>query len=282
MAGMTSGGYLEPEQAWEDPAVAPSPFGTDPATASIGFSPGHPAGSASPLTWAQSQYARLALAIGAGRDLETPQVVKDRYVTHGMPGTLPITITSPSDRSNVTGSTVSVSGTTTAGAHVDVEAAPPTGGTVPIGSVTADGSGNWSLSLPLSFGTTKITATATKANRTGYAQVSVLIINGKLPGTNALTLTDPTGDDNGPGTYAYPTSGDFQPGAFDITGFQVTQTTTDVYIQTKIKNLAPTFSNSFGAQLLDVYVRNPTAGAFSTAAPFPQRNYAIAAGDAWS
>ena len=129
MAGMTSGGYLEPEQAWEDPAVAPSPFGTDPATASIGFSPGHPAGSASPLTWAQSQYARLALALGAGRDLETPQVVTARYVTHGMPGTLPLTISSPTNGSNVTGSTVTVSGTTTARARVDVEAAPPTGGT---------------------------------------------------------------------------------------------------------------------------------------------------------
>ncbi|MGZ4239532.1 MAG: glucodextranase DOMON-like domain-containing protein [Solirubrobacteraceae bacterium] len=280
MAGMTSGGYLEPEQAWEDPAVAPSPFDSDPATASIGFSSGHPAGSASPLTWAQSQYARLALAIGAGRDLETPQVVKARYVTHGMPGTLPITIGSPADGSNVTGSTVTVSGTTTAGARVDVEAAPPTGGAVPIGLVIADGSGNWSLSVLVSFGTTKITATATKRNSTGYAQGSV--INVTLPGDSELKLTDPNGDDNGPGTYAYPTSGSFQPGAFDITGFRVTQTTSDVYIQTQIKNLAATFGNSFGAQLLDVYVRNPHASAFSTAAAFPQRNYTIVSTDAWS
>ena len=280
MAGMTSGGYLEPEQAWEDPALAPSPFGTDPATASIGFSPGHPAGSASPLTWAQSQYARLALAIGAGRNLETPQIVKARYVTRGMPGTLPITISSPADGSNVTGSTVSVSGTTTAGARVDVEAAPPTGGAVPIGSAKADGSGHWSLQLPVSFGTTKLTATATKAGSTGYTQSSV--INVTLPGTPALNLTDPSGDDNGPGTYGYPTSSNFSPGAFDITGFQVTQTATDVYIQTKISNLAPTFGSAFGAQLLDVYVRDPNASTFSTAAAFPQRNYAIASSDAWS
>ena len=39
IASMTSGGYLEPEQAWEDPAVASSPFGSDPTTASIGFQP---------------------------------------------------------------------------------------------------------------------------------------------------------------------------------------------------------------------------------------------------
>ena len=70
---MTSGGYLEPEQAWEDPAVAPSPFGSDPTTASIGFEPGQPTGSASPLTWAQATYARLAFDLGAGRNLETPR-----------------------------------------------------------------------------------------------------------------------------------------------------------------------------------------------------------------
>ena len=50
MRKMTSGQGLEPEQVWEDPALPASPYGTDPATASIGFTPGQPAGSASPLT----------------------------------------------------------------------------------------------------------------------------------------------------------------------------------------------------------------------------------------
>ena len=83
MRNMTSGQGLEPEQVWEDPPVPPSPFGTDPAIASIGFAPGHPAGSASPLTWAQAQYARLALDLSAGRNLETPAIVTARYVTRG-------------------------------------------------------------------------------------------------------------------------------------------------------------------------------------------------------
>ena len=67
------------------PELAASPFGSDPTTASIGFVNGKPAGSASPLTWAQSQFARLALAISAGRNLETPGIVTRRYVTDGMP-----------------------------------------------------------------------------------------------------------------------------------------------------------------------------------------------------
>ena len=95
MQNMQSGQGLEPEQAWEDPDLAASPYGTDPTTASIGFTDGGAAGSASPLTWAQAQYARLAIDLSAGRNLETPQIVTDRYVTHGMPGSLPVTITSP-------------------------------------------------------------------------------------------------------------------------------------------------------------------------------------------
>ncbi|RFU38058.1 glucan 1,4-alpha-glucosidase, partial [Actinomadura logoneensis] len=67
MRGMSSGTGLVPEQAWEDPDLPASPYGTDPATASIGFRSGGPAGSASPLTWAQAQQARLALALGARR-----------------------------------------------------------------------------------------------------------------------------------------------------------------------------------------------------------------------
>ena len=122
MAAQTSGGYLEPEQTWEDPAVAPSPYASNPSTASIGFAPGQPAGSASPLTWAQAQYARLALNLSAGHDLDTPSITTDRYVTHGMPGTLPLSITSPAAGSNVTGSTVTVTGTTAPGADVVVEA----------------------------------------------------------------------------------------------------------------------------------------------------------------
>ena len=113
---------LEPEQAWEDPDLAASPYGTDPTTASIGFTDGGAAGSASPLTWAQAQYARLAIDLSAGRNVETPRIVTDRYVTNGMPGSLPVTITSPTAGANVTSATVTVTGTTTPGAKVDAAA----------------------------------------------------------------------------------------------------------------------------------------------------------------
>jgi glucoamylase len=280
IASQTSGHYLEPEQVWEDPAVPASPFGADPTTASIGFEPGQPIGSASPLTWAEATYARLARDLGAGRNLETPRIVTRRYLAHGIPGSVPVAVNSPANGASIDSSTVTVSGTTTAGARVDAEASAATGGTAGLASTTADSSGAWSLSLPVSFGTTTITVTATLGNSTGYTQLSV--VNVALPGTTVLDTADPSGDDNGPGTYAYPTAPDFHAGAFDLTRMRINQTSTDVYIQVTLRNLDPTFGNSFGAQLLDLYVRNPGATSTSTAAAFPQRNYTIAPADAWS
>ena len=287
MRNMTSGQALEPEQVWEDPDQAASPFGTNPATASIGFTDGKPAGSASPLTWAQAAYARLALDLSAGRDLETPRIVTDRYVRHGMPGSLPITVTSPTSGASVDTSTETVTGTTIPGATVVAEGWPPTGGAAPIASTTADPTtGDWSLTVPVSFGTTTITVTATLGRSTGYTQLDV--INVALPGTTVLNDTDPTGDDNGPGTYQYPTSTDFAPGSFDLTDLKVSQTGSDVYVQVKIANLVNTFGNNFGAQLLDIYVRNPSASSFSTdaaytgTAPNTGLNYSIASNSAWS
>jgi glucoamylase len=281
MAAMTSGQGLEPEQVWEDPNVAPSPFGSDPTTASIGFTTGHPAGSASPLTWAQAQYARLALDLSAGHDLETPSITYDRYVAHGMPGAVPLTVTSPASGASVTSSTVTVTGTSVPGAQIDVEAQALSGGPAALASTRARPNGSWSVVVPASFGSTTITVTATSGDDTAYSQLSVTDV--ALPGTTVLSVTDPTGDDNGPGTYAYPTASNFQPGAFDLTGMQVSQTPTNVYVQVGIRNLAPTFGSDFGAQLLDLYIRNPAATSTSTDSAYPSvMNYSIAPADAWS
>jgi hypothetical protein len=97
-----------------------------------------------------------------------------------------------------------------------------------------------------------------------------------------LNVTDPAGDDNGPGTFAYPTSPDFHPGAFDLTRFGVLADGTSVTLRVQLRDLSPTFGATDGAQLLDIYVRNPAAATTSTAAAFSSRNYTIASSSAWS
>ena len=205
MAQFSSGVGLVPEQAWEDPNLARSPFGSDPATASIGFTDGQAAGSASPLTWAQAQELRLILAIGAGRTLETPSVTTRRYVTHGPPGSVGLTLTSPAPGTVVDTATTAVAGTTAPGAQVVVESLDTTTGApsaTATGTAAADGS--FTVAVPVGFGDSVLTASATASgNRTGYAQTTVS--SDVTSGTTVLDVSDPAGDDNGPGTYQYPT-----------------------------------------------------------------------------
>jgi glucoamylase len=272
---------LVPEQVWEDPDLPASPYGSDPTTASIGFADGHAAGSASPLTWAQAQRLRLIQDIGARQITERPSITTARYVTHKPPAAAPLTLTSPTSGATVEGTTVTVTGTTSPGAQVTVQALPTDLGTgARTVSTRAGSSGAFSVKVPIGFGTDVITASATgRDGSTGHAQVTV--VGNVSGGTTNLDVTDPAGDDHGPGTYQYPTASDFKPGSYDLTGFQVITSGDTVYLRTRLATLVPTFGNTMGAQLLDIYVHTP-AGTTSTAAAYPSRHYTIAAKDAWS
>ena len=282
MINFSSGVGLVPEQAWEDPNLAASPYGSDPATASIGFTDGKAAGSASPLTWAQAQELRLIASLGTGRNVDTPAITTARYVTSGPPGTLPVTITAPAQGATLATASTTVTGTTTPGSAVTVESADTTtGAPASVTSTTAAADGSFSATVPVSFGSNAITvsATAPGGRSTGYGQVTVTNEGG---GSTVLDVTDPAGDDNGPGTYQYPTDASFHAGAFDLTRFQVISDGTTVYLQATLANLDPTFGSPLGAQLLDVYVHSPGATTTSTAAAFPSRNYTIGPASAWS
>jgi len=282
MMNFSSGVGLVPEQAWENPDLAASPFGSDPATASIGFTDGKAAGSASPLTWAQAQEVRLIVSLGAGRNVDTPDITTARYVTNGPPDALPVTITEPANGSTLAVSSTKVTGTTAPGSAVTIATADTTtGAPASVISTTAAADGSFSATVPVSFGSNVITVSATAAGgrSTGYAQVSVTNEGG---GATVLDVTDPTGDDNGPGTYQYPTASDFVAGSFDLTRFQVLSDGTFAYLRVTLRTLVPTFGVLDGAQLLDVYVHVPGAASTSTAAAFLSRNYTIAPSGAWS
>jgi glucoamylase len=282
MLSFSSGVGLVPEQAWEDPDLPASPFGSDPATASIGFTDGKAAGSASPLTWAQAQELRLILSIGVGQNVDTPGVTVERYVAHGAPGTLPVTITAPASGSTLAVPSTTVTGTTAPGAAVTVASdGITTGAPASVTTAVAAGDGSFSVSVPVSFGSNVITvaASAEGGRSTGYAQVTVTNEGG---GSTVLDVTDPTGDDNGPGTYQYPTASDFAAGSFDVARYQVVSDGTFTYLRVTLHTLVPTFGVIDGAQLLDVYVHVPGASPTSTAPAFPSRNYAIASSGSWN
>ncbi len=161
MSSFATGVGMIPEQDWEDPGVPAAPYGSDPTTASIGFTDGKATGSAGEITWAEAQYVRLARGIGTGTLVDQPSIVRDRYVAHGAPGQAPLAITAPAGGAQVTTPTVTVTGTTAPGATVVLASTlSPAGATDPNGpahsaavptnvtEVQAAADGTFSASLP--------------------------------------------------------------------------------------------------------------------------------------
>jgi hypothetical protein len=72
-----------------------------------------------------------------------------------------------------------------------------------------------------------------------------------------LVVEDPTGDDNGPGTYTYPTDAVFEPGVFDISAFSVGVDGTDFVFRFDLNG---PINNHWGSginlsiQTFDIYV----------------------------
>ena len=283
MERFAGGVGLIPEQDWELPDLPPSPFGTDPTVASIGFVNGEPAGSANPLTWSAASYVRFLGDLVAGRVVEQPEATFSRYVRNTQ-GQTTLTVTAPADQSAVNGSPVTVTGTTAPGNTVYVAATnTDQNSQTTTASTVAAADGSFSVAVAVTGGTTVLNVVAVSPMG-ATAHVKRTVVFDFTPGTVVLDVADPSNDDNGPGNYAYPTSDNFKPGAFDLQQFQVIVSPDQqtVTFRTKIRDLTPTFGSPLGAQLVDVYARNPGASPTTTSASFPQRNYVIASGSAWS
>jgi glucan 1,4-alpha-glucosidase len=282
MRRFASGVGLIPEQDWELSDLAPSPYGTDPTVASIGFANGKAAGSASPLTWSAASFVRLAADLAAGRNVVLPAITNARYVAHTQ-ATTTLSVTDPANNSSVSASPVTVSGTTSPGNTVYVSATnTDENSATTLNSTVAGADGSFSIDVPVTGGTSVLNVVAVSPAG-GTAHVQRTILFDFVPGTLLLDVTDPDHDDNGPGNYAYPTSGDFHAGAFDIQAFQVYDAGSEVLFRIKTRDLSPTFGSPLGAQLVDIYVHDPAApaGSTSTSASNASRNFQIDPSGAW-
>ena len=121
---------------------------------------------------------------------------------------------------------------------------------------------------------------ATAGRSTGYAQTSVT--NVSLPGTQVLNVSDPVGDDNGPGTYQYPTNSSFAPGGFDLTGLRVNETGTERIHSDVHSQPRPDVRQLVRGAVAGPLRQRSSATSTSTSAAYPQLNYSITPDDAWS
>lgn len=95
---------------------------------------------------------------------------------------------------------------------------------------------------------------------------------------------DPQGDDNGIGSYTYPTDGAFKAGDFDLTGFEMASDGAN-YVFTMMLNVPISNSwnspNGFSVQTFDIYIdQDPSAGTGARML-LPGRNASLAEGYGW-
>ena len=102
--------------------------------------------------------------------------------------------------------TATVAGTAAPFAFVDIDAVNiDIDGAAIVSTTTAGADGSFSVVVPVPPGASTLTVTATAPNGgTAFAQRNVVF--DVVPGTLLYAVGDPDGDDNGPGTYDYPTS----------------------------------------------------------------------------
>jgi len=99
-----------------------------------------------------------------------------------------------------------------------------------------------------------------------------------------LEFKDPTGDDNGPGTYVYPTDGVYSPGSFDMTEFEVTSKGKDAEFKVCFNSSLDDpwgMGVGFAVQMAAIYIdtdRAPGSGHTDGLAGF---NIKFAPGDGW-
>ncbi|MBO0842573.1 MAG: glucan 1,4-alpha-glucosidase [Nocardioides sp.] len=231
MAGAANDGYMIPEQVWDS-----------------GDQIGRGTGSATPLSWSMAQFVRLAQSIDARHPVETPKVVAARY-SAARPAAPNLALTSPDDGLQTDAASVTVAGSSSA-SEVYVNA----GGTT--ATVPVDAAGHFSTSVDIARGRNVITVAAVGADG-GTAVARRTVVSTNL-GTPIGSVSDPAGDDNGPGSYVYPASPDFTPGAFDVTKLAGYEDPTQVNFAVTINGAltSPWGGNAVSLQRFDLYVRS--------------------------
>ena len=231
IAEASNDGWMIPEQVWDQPDA-------------YGFEFGEGTGSATPLAWSMAVYLRLAESIDAGKPVETPSVVADRYARGTLPASPSLTVTAPADGTTTDAATVTVTGTSNA-PNVYVHAG---------GTTTRVAGGSFSVPVTLGLGVNQITVVAVGANG-GTATVQRTLTSTNF-GTRVGTTTDPAGDDNGPGSYVYPANDAFNEGAYDVTGFGVYDDGRSYNFVTTIAGELrnPWGGNQIAIQRLNVYI----------------------------
>ncbi|MFP4346469.1 MAG: glucodextranase DOMON-like domain-containing protein [Anaerolineales bacterium] len=145
---------------------------------------------------------------------------------------------------------------------------------------TLDSGDRLQMRLVLSQGTTEAQSDQQVLPSQGPA---VIVVPDLGLTTEVLAVTDPEGDDFGPGTYTYPQDAVFQPGAFDARSFSVGYDENNVVFRLTLAGPLENVwdsPNGLSIQTVDIYIDKdgPTSGARML---LPGRNAALTEEHAW-
>jgi alpha-amylase/alpha-mannosidase (GH57 family) len=115
----------------------------------------------------------------------------------------------------------------------------------------------------------------------GPVQIIVLAMG---EATLILVVDDPEGDDDGPGTYTYPTDGIFIYQAFDVKSFEISYDATSLIFTMSFYGTIGNgwgSPNGFSVQTYDVYIDKDPGNSTGARMLLPGRNAALAAENGW-
>ncbi|WP_241997565.1 glycoside hydrolase family 97 catalytic domain-containing protein [Halorubrum sp. GN12_10-3_MGM] len=114
---------------------------------------------------------------------------------------------------------------------------------------------------------TKVEISKYRASASGTVAISMGASGGTAmriqpadsPSVTVAEFDDPKGDDNGPGSYTYPSNDAFYDGAFDLRQFTLTESESSYEFTFEVENLEKVFNAEyFSPQFFTVWVRDPS------------------------
>lgn len=118
-------------------------------------------------------------------------------------------------------------------------------------------------------------------NRKLWISTLALLLLAGTASAQKVSFKDPTGDDNGPGNYTYPTDSVYKRGSFDITGFDVEAKGNKVDFDVTFNSPLDDpwrMGGGFSVQMVFIFIDSKEGGFAET---FPGLNVNFAAGDEW-
>ncbi len=120
------------------------------------------------------------------------------------------------------------------------------------------------------------------------AALALAATGARAADAGTVTIQDPIGDDDGPGTYTYPTDAVYKPGSFDITEFQVVPKGDKVEFRVSVRariedpwDSAAWGGNGFSVQMAFVHIDTDHVKGSGVTQGLPGTNGRFAEDEAW-